>query len=122
MMRTAVSTDSNSRPRVPCVVFGYHRLCDDVHRRQTPSPLVHLPPEPSPLRCSFVDNHLARKGTSNRRFHGDYQGEDNSFSVPPQTAASFALQLRCLRSPLLGYAPPTAATAALAAQCDTSRQ
>jgi hypothetical protein len=53
---TAQRVSSNRRPRVPCVVFGYRRLCDDVHRRQTPAP-TPPPPEPSPLRCSFVDNH-----------------------------------------------------------------
>ena len=130
-----------------------------MHRRQTPSPLVHLPPEPSPLRCSFVDNHLTCKGTSSSRLHGAVcypqrqlptpcpccaiafamlgaahgdsylrrtavalspswccklllmattPGEGTSFSVPPQAAASLALQFRRLRSPLLGYAPPPA--------------
>jgi hypothetical protein len=89
---TPYTTDGNGRPRVPCVVFGYHRLCDDVHRRQTPSPLVHLPPEPSPLRCSFVYNHLACKGTSNRRFHDPLDMEQRYPSGPPPSQWTAALE------------------------------
>ena len=55
---TAQRVSSNRRPRVPCVVFGYRRLCDDVHRRQTPAP---TPPPRNHRPCD------ARSSTTTRR-------------------------------------------------------